>query len=739
VILDIYRPLAISLLAAVTLGAHAQAHTSLPAAPPAAPVREVTDDYFGKKVVDPYRWMEDMRNPELLGWMKAQADYTRAALDGAPGRQAALDRLTALNESARARVRSVRRSQGDRYFYLKAQAGENVSKLYVREGLAGKETLLLDPEKVSAGPEEHLTISYYEPSWDGRLAAVGLAPNGSERSVVRIVDTSSGRETGEVVDRAWFGGVSWLPDGRSFLYNRVQQLPDGAPPTELEQKSRVYLHAVGTSPEKDRAVFGHGVSPKVDVGPTLLPFAIASPASPFAIAAATTGVGGGAAVYAAPLASLGDAEVPWRKVCDAADEVTDYAARGDDLYLVTSKGAPRYKVVRVDLRDPDLAAARTVVPASEAVVGGGWAGLNVLTVAEDALYVQQLDGGVGRLLRVPFAGGARAERVDLGFEGTIQAASADPRLPGVVVQMTSWVSAPAVYAYDPKTGRTSDTGLQPLGPLDRPADLEAVEVKVESADGTPIPLSIVHKRGLKLDGNNPTLVHGYGAYGISQLPSFDPKLLAWYERGGVYAVAHVRGGGEYGAEWHLAGQKRTKPNTWRDFIACAEYLVRNKYTSPARLAGMGASAGGILIGRAITERPDLFGAAIVMVGLNDMLRFETTANGVPNVPEFGSVGTREGFETLYEMSPYHHVRGKTAYPAVLLMTGINDPRVEPWFSAKLAARLQAATSSGRPVLLRVDYRSGHGVGSTKRQIVDEMADMMSFLLWQFGDPAFQAR
>ena len=264
-------------------------------------------------------------------------------------------------------------------------------------------------------------------------------------------------------------------------------------------------------------------------------------------------------------------------------------------------------------------------------------------------------------------------------------------------------------------------------------------MKVRAADGTLIPLSIIHKRGLRLDGNNPTLIHGYGSYGISQLPFYNPQLLAWYERGGVYAVAHVRGGGEYGEEWHRAGQKRSKPNTWRDFISCAEYLVEKKYTTPARLAGMGMSAGGILVGRAITERPDLFRAAVIGVGLTDMLRYETTANGVPNVAEFGSVKTREGFEALREMSAYHHVQAGADYPAVLLTTGINDPRVDPWLPAKMAARLQAATSSGKPVLLRVDYEGGHGVGLTRRQFAEEITDFMTFLLWQFGDPAFRPR
>jgi prolyl oligopeptidase len=285
--------------------------------------------------------------------------------------------------------------------------------------------------------------------------------------------------------------------------------------------------------------------------------------------------------------------------------------------------------------------------------------------------------------------------------------------------------------------QVTDTKLQPAGPYDNPADLEAVEVKIPSYDGTLVPLSIVQRKGLKLDGSNPTFLFGYGSYGFSQNPFFVPLMLAWHERGGIGAICHVRGGGEYGEEWHLAGKGPTKPNTWRDFIACAQYLVDKKYTSPARLAGVSGSAGGITIGRAITERPDLLGTALIGAGCSDMLRQETTANGVPNIPEFGSTKTEEGFKALYGMSAYHHIKDRTAYPAVLLDTGINDPRVDSWQMAKMAARLQAASTSGKPVLLRVDYEAGHGVGSTEKQIQEELADEWSFLLWQFGVPEFQ--
>ena len=290
----------------------------------------------------------------------------------------------------------------------------------------------------------------------------------------------------------------------------------------------------------------------------------------------------------------------------------------------------------------------------------------------------------------------------------------------------------AYFALNPKAQTSTDTTLVPPIPIDM-SSIETASVKVKSHDGVMVPLVILYKRGLKRDGSNQTLLDGYGAYGINNTePFFVSNYLPWLERGGVLGLAGVRGGGEYGEEWHVAGKEKTKPNTWKDFIACAEYLIREKYTSPAHLSGLGGSAGGILIGDSITERPDLFGAAIDQVGDNNALRFEVTANGVPNIPEFGSVKTEEGFKALLAMDAYHKVKDGVKYPAVLLTTGINDPRVEPWMSAKMAARLQTASTSGKPILLRVDYDAGHGFGSTKRQRNEQNADIYAFLFQQAG-------
>ncbi len=695
----------------------------------------MTDDYFGRKVTDPYRYMENLKDPEVQAWIREQNDHTRAVLDRIPSRQQLLARIRELDQSAP--LMRARRLPGDLYVILKQLPGEDVAKLYLRHGFEGEDKVLVDPEKITLAPANQgkgkSEIRHYALSDDGKYLAVGVIPGGSEMNgEIHVVETATGRETGDPITRGvgveqWF--PYWLPDNRSFVYGRLQQLPPDAPATEVRQKFRSYLHVLGTDAEKDSPVFGYGVMPSIDVDPSLIASVRTAPRSRYALGVLNGSVTPNSAFYIAPADSIGKAGTPWRKVADFSDGVTRIVAHDDDLYLLTYKEAPRYKVIRIDARKPDLSAAEAIVPSGEAVV-------TYMSGAQDALYVELLDGGIDRVLRVPYGPRPKVEQVTLPFEGTAFAVT-DPRIPGALLYLTSWTKALRILAYDPQTNTVSDTKLQPSGAYDNPSNVESVEVKAPSHDGTLVPLSITYPKGMKLDGSHPTLLNGYGAYGNSIPPYFDPTTLAWFERGGILATCHVRGGGEHGEEWHLAGKGPTKPNTWGDFIACAEYLISKGYTSSARLAGEGGSAGGILIGRAITDRPDLFRAAIIDVGALDTLRFENTANGETNIPEFGSTKTEEGFKALYAMSSFHHVKDQTAYPAVLLTTGINDPRIEPWEPAKMAARLQAATSSGRPVLLRVDYGGGHGGGSGAEGSRERLADSWSFLLWQFGVMEFQ--
>jgi len=707
------------------------------ASPPVAPVRPVSDDYYGTKIVDPYRYMENLKDPEVQAWMRAQNDYTRAVLAQIPGRQKLLERIRELDQSV-PQIGAIR-LPGDVYEIWKQLPGEDASKVYLRQGLNGADRLLVDPDKIEISPANRAygkgrnTLGMAVLSNDLRYVAATVIPGGAENDAeLHVIETATGRETGDVILRAVgqeIGYPYWLPDSRSFVYGRYQKLPPGAPVTEEAQKYRAYLHVLGTDPTKDLPVFGYGVVPSIDVDPSLIACVQTQPDSRYALGVLNGSTTPNSAYYIAPVDTIGQSNTPWRKVADFSDGVTSAAVHGSDLYLLTYKNAARYKILRTDVTNPDLGSAETVIPPSEAVV-------TAMSPALDALYVQLLDGGINRVLRLPYGPHPQTEEIKLPFKGTAVSAT-DPRLPGTLLYLTSWTKAYRIYDYDSEAKQAPDTKLQPVGPYDNPADVESVELKVPSYDGTLVPLSITRPKSLRLDGSSPTLLLGYGAYGDSRQAFFEPTGLAWYERGGVTAVCHVRGGGEYGEEWHLAGKQASKPNTWRDFIACAQYLVGQNYTSPGRLAGQGGSAGGIMIGRAITERPDLFGAAIINVGMVDTVRSETTSNGETNIPEFGSTKTEEGFKVLYAMSAYHHVKDQTAYPAVLLTTGINDPRVEPWMPAKMTARLQAATTSGKPVLLRVDYGGGHSGGSGARAAQERMADSWSFLLWQFGVPEFQ--
>ena len=710
------------------VGANSDKSDAPAAAPPAAPVRVVTDEYFGVKVADPYRYMEDLKNPEVEAWFKAQNDYTRSVLARILGRDALMSRIKALDETAPARVTDVRRLPGDRYFYQKRLASEDVAKLYFRDGLGGEEKLLVDPTKFQTTGGPHYVISYYAPSFDGKYVAVGISAAGSEDAVLRVYETSTVRETGDVIDRAQFGSPSWLPDGRSFVYNRLQKLTASSAPTDRYLNSRTYLHVLGTQADTDRMVFGTGTL-NVTIDPADIPFVVTWPAASHVMAVIAHGVRNEITAYVAPLDSLKAENVPWKRFCDVDDDITGFDVHGDDLYLLSHHQASRYKVLHTKFSNPDVAHAQVVVPPGEPVIQN-------VAAASDGLYVQELDGGIGRLVRLTYPAGT-PERIQLPFDGSAGLSATDQRVPGTLVELASWTKANKIYAYDPNSKGVTDTKLQPTGKFDAPADLESKEVKVKSYDGTLVPLSIVYRKGLKLDGSNPALLEGYGAYGITLDPFFDPKYIAWYEHGGVFAIAHVRGGGEYGEDWHLAGKLLTKPNTWKDFIACAEYLINQKYTTTAHLAIEGGSAGGITIGRSITERPDLFAVAIDAVPMSDAVRSEFTPNGPPNIPEFGTVKEADGFKALYEMSAYHHIKDGTAFPAVMVTTGWNDPRVVSWEPGKMAARLQAATSSGKPILLRVDYDAGHGIGSTKTQREQELADEWSFALWQMGVADFQ--
>ncbi|MDQ6694367.1 MAG: prolyl oligopeptidase family serine peptidase [Chloroflexota bacterium] len=695
---------------------------------PIARVEIVRDTHFGTTIEDPYRWLEELQDDEARAWLQAQAAHTRAYLDALPERPALLADIETLGDAGSSLSHIAK--AGGRTFYMRRDTGENLGKLVVRVGDEAPERVLIDPNTFTG--DVHSALDWYFPSPDGKLVAYGVSPGGSEDSVLHILDAESGVPNELAIPGAQFGSAQWLPEGDAFVYHRINQPgPDDVPGARYAN-TRSYLHRLGSDPAEDTPVLGHGVNPHIKLEPTDFPVVVLPAETDWMLGALLHGVQREVTLYAALRSGLSDpANCHWTLVCDVPDAISAFAVAGDTIYLRTHKDAPRFKIISTSLRAPDLAGAELVVPESAAVIED-------LKVVGDALIVRDMDGGLARLRRIPLGGGT-PEPVRLPFSGSILAPggetdwASEQSSTDLLFIVESWTVAPRLLRLDVTSKHVEDTGWYPPSPVDT-SDVEAHEVEVQAKDGTMVPLSIIHRKGLVLDGSNPALLRAYGSYGISLLPTFDPAMLAWYRRGGIYAIAHVRGGGEHGREWHEAGRLLNKRNTVDDFIACAEYLVQKGYTRRSGLAGAGRSAGGIPSGGALTARPDLWAVMFIEVGVTNLIRFENSENGPPNVPEFGSTATEEGFRALQLVDSYHQIKDGTPYPAVMVTTGLNDPRVVTWMATKMAARLQAATSSGRPVLLRVEEHAGHGasMGSTKSQVHAELADKLAFMLDQFG-------
>jgi prolyl oligopeptidase len=621
---------------------------------------------------------------------------------------------------------------GEAVFYLRQDPDADLPALVWRERPDGPERVLLDPSTMAG--QAHSAIDWYVPSPDGHYVACGVSEGGSERSTLRVIEVESGGLLEDAISRVHFSFVSWLNDNGSFgsfIYHRYREPDPGTPPDERRFDSRSHLHRLGDDPDRDLVVLGRDLSELVQMTARDRPFIAVSPrgtwllaiVSHSALGERTTEQLSDCTLYLAPRGGLADpATCPWRMVARVEDDVTAYALTEDTLYLVTGRDAPRYRVVAVPLASSDVTRTSVVVAETPRVV-------EAVMVAGEYLVVRELDGGTGRLRRVSLAGG-EPEDIALPVEGTILEWAADPDRPEVLLQLASWTASPRVYRCDVPAGAIEDTRWVGPSPIDFGA-VEAHELQVPARDGVLIPLSIVHRGGLRRDGENPTLLTAYGSYGHPFVPKFRPEMMAWYERGGVYAVAHVRGGGEHGREWHEAGRGVRKETTITDFIDCAQYLIARGYTRPGRLAGEGESAGGITAGGALVRRPDLWATMVLHVPVTNALRNEFGENGPINVPEFGSVSTEQGLRGLLIMDAYLRIQDGTPYPAVLLTAGMNDPRVDVWQPAKIAARLQAATRSGRPVLLRIEEQAGHGEGSTRSQEDSLLADEFAFLLDAF--------
>ena len=699
--------------------------------PPPLPIQNVQDVHWGTKVDDPYRFLEQVKDPGVVTWMRGQADAADAILNRLPGRQSIFNTLKEKDAVGGTVVSSIYRTAGNRWFYLMRPQGQSQAKLVWRDGVRGEEKLLVDPELISKEKGKPHAVQSFYPSPDGKLLAYGMHSSGSEIGNLYVIDVATGNEVLPPIDRIRFAGVSWRENGSGLFFSRLRPGYETMKSTErFADTGRYYLDL--KQPNPDHLIFNASMYPQLKL-PSFATGGIAEvPGSDLAAMVVYFGVDRRLAMYVAKMDDVLSGKAQWREVFKQSDDVREVDIGHGHVYVRSALNAPRFKVLKLKVPELNLSQAETLVPETQGV-------LRSISVAKDALYVTRREGVNTALLRIPVnmsAGSNDVQKLTLPLEGNVNVIGS-PDHSELVVAISSWTQALRRYVYAPSTGQFERLLLAPPVEPVQKVDIVAREVMVPSHDGVKVPVSIIMRADAVLNGQNPTILYGYGAYGTTEEPGRSTGVITWVERGGIYAFAHVRGGGALGSEWHMAGHKTTKYNTWKDGIAAAEWLIANGYTSASKLGIYGGSAGGVFVGRAITERPDLFAAAVPSVPVLDMVRSEQRANGVANIPEYGSVKVEAEFHALLRNSAYHAVKDGVRYPATMLMHGVNDSRVDVWQSLKFASRIADAQKGQQAVLLRLDYQAGHGSGSGADQAMQRTADLQSFMLWQMGEAGFQ--
>src|SRR5438552_3890713 len=684
---------------------------------PETPKQPVTNEYQGVKVEDPYQWLEKDDDSAVKAWSEAQNQRTRAYLDKLPDRAPIEKQLTEWFAKTSPSYSSIVSRPGI-LFALKFQPPKQQQMLVTLASPDDlkSEKMVLDPNALD--PKGTTTIDWFVPSLDGKYVAISISQGGSEDGTLHIYETATGKALPDTIAHVQFptagGSAAWNADGTGVYYTRFPRKGE-RPDADLNFYQQVYFHKLGTSDTEDTYSIGKDFPRIAEV------VLETSHDGKHVLATVANGDGGDFAFY------LLGPDGQWKQIAQFSDQCkAAVLGRDQALYLLSNAGAPRGKVLRLPLERPELANATVVVPPSEAVIQHQFLSAQLVPTA-DALYVGDLVGGPSQIRR-------------FGLDGKGAAVIPIPKISAVqemvaledgsfLFRDVSYTEPAAWFHYAAGKEAPVKTALVSTSPVSF-ADIEVTREFAPGKDGTKIPLNILRRKGTPLDGNNPTLLYGYGGYGVSMSPNFDFTRRLWFDRGGVYVVANIRGGGEFGEDWHKAGNLTKKQNVFDDFAAATEYLIKQKWTRPEKLALQGGSNGGLLMGAMITQHPDLMRAVVSAVGIYDMLRVELAPNGAFNVTEFGTVKNPEQFKALYAYSPYHNVVDDTKYPSILMMTGANDGRVAPYHSRKMVARLDEANKSSNPILLRTSSSAGHGIGTALSERIKQLSDQYSFLFAQ---------
>jgi prolyl oligopeptidase len=692
---------------------------ALPDAPPETPRCEAVDTYHDVKVLDPYRWLEDSKSSDVRRWSAAQNAWARAYLDALPDAAAIKARVAEIMLAKTVSYSDLKFVRG-RLFFMKREPPKQQPFLAAMTwpGDPASANVLVDPNALDA--QGGTSIDWYVPSPDGKLLAVSLSQGGSESGDVHLFDAATGRDTHEIVPRAHGGtaggSLSWAADSSGFFYSRYPRAGE-RPAEDLDFFTQVYFHKLGTPTDDDRYELGKDF-------PRIAEIKLATAKSGHVLVTMQHGDGGEFELY------LRSPDGKWTQISCVPDQiVAGVFGPKDELFLISRRGAPRGQILRLTTANPTLAAAKAIIAEGPDTIVSDFSHSHQTEATETLLYVEYQLGGPSEIRVFDHEGRPQPapRQLKVSSVGGMAPLDGDELL----FSNVSFVDPPALYHFDPRTGKTEKTALATPSPVEF-SDVEVVREFATSKDGTEVPLNIIRPKSSKLDGSNPCLVTGYGGYGISLSPSFRATNRVLLDQGFIIVVANLRGGGEFGEAWHLAGNLTRKQNVFDDFAAVLRHLIDRGYTKPERLAIVGGSNGGLLMGATLTQHLELVKAVVSMVGIYDMLRVERSPNGAFNIPEFGSVKDADQFRAIYAYSPYHHVTDGASYPAVLMLTGANDPRVDPMQSRKMTARLQTANGSKTPILLRTSGNTGHGAGTPLSEQIDEQSAIDAFMFRQLG-------
>jgi len=696
------------------------------------PERPISNEYFGRSISDSYTFLEDVNDTLSKPWFKQNSLKAREILNNISGRKDIVDKLIEIEKRKSFTVTNLKITANDYFFYLKKTDQDKRAKLFYKTSEKGQEILLFDPREYKKESGNEYSITYLKPSWDGKKVALSFSKNGEEISEIAFLNVDAKALLPEILPNCWpaeLGGVNWLPDDSGIIYLNIPVTDKRS--TNYIQNTESVIYKLGDKPSINKVIFSKENNLDVNIDHVDFPQICEYNLNDKYILGKLNGAAAYFDYYYAKIDELQENKINWKLLFKKEDGLSSPVIVNEDVYFLAAKNSPNYKIIKTNITNPDFVNPEIIVNEDKNEI------IENFEILKDGLVYSTTKNGVQAQLYF-VDNNKRHKTLNLPKKaGRIIIRSKNKYYSDLWIYTSGWLNPLKRYRYDVLKNSFKEDDISPSIIYPEFDDFIVEEIEIPSHDGFLIPVSLIYKKGLKKNKMNNVLIDGYGAYGESSSPSFQPIYLSWVLNDGVYVVSHVRGGGEKGNEWYTGGYKNTKPNTWKDLISTAEFLIKDKITSNKKIGIYGGSAGGILVGRAITERPDLFKVMICENGFLNTLRIDVAPNGPNNMKEFGNPSIREEFNAIYEMDAYHHIKKGISYPACLVTTGMNDARVAPWMSGKFVAKLRSSTTSDNPVLFAIDYNTGHGIDSSNLQLYNDYADAYAFAFWQLGHPKFK--